>query len=76
MKYAVAHLPGIATYGQAVDIPETDLPDVKAKLRSAWVASDLDIADLPIELQVTAPGTIEAVRKPRGDRRSEWPSWS
>jgi hypothetical protein len=51
VKYAVNHLPGIAMYGQAVDIPEKDLAAVKATLRSAWIACGLSIDDLPIEMQ-------------------------
>jgi len=51
VKYAVSHLPGIATYGQAVAIPDADLDDVKARLRSAWIAAGLSIDDLPIEMQ-------------------------
>ena len=51
VRYAVSHLPGIATYGQAVAIPDKDLDAVKAKLRSAWIAAGLSIEDLPLEMQ-------------------------
>ncbi len=51
VQYAVNHLPGIAAYGTAVAIPDKDLDDVKARLRSAWIAAGLSIDDLPLEMQ-------------------------
>ena len=54
VRAAVAQLPGVATYGNAVDIPAADLPAVKATLRSAWIACGADIAEMPAELQQEA----------------------
>lgn len=54
VRAAVAKLPGVATYGNALDIPAADLPAVKATLRAAWIACGADIAEMPAELQQEA----------------------
>jgi hypothetical protein len=56
VRAAVAQLPGVATFGKALDIPDADLPAVRAALRSAWIACGADIAEMPPEL------TQEALR--------------
>lgn len=50
VRAAVAKLPGIAGYDSAIDIPAADLPGVKAKLRSAWIACGASLGDMPPEL--------------------------
>jgi hypothetical protein len=54
VRAAVAQLPGIAGYENAIDIPASDLPSVKATLRSAWIACGASIDEMPSELQQEA----------------------
>jgi hypothetical protein len=58
VRAAVAQLPGIAGYEQAIDIPAAALPGVKAVLRSAWISCGASVDELPREL------AQEALRKP------------
>jgi hypothetical protein len=54
VRAAVAQLPGVATYGKALDIPAADLPAVKANLRSAWIAAAVPLDEMPPELNQEA----------------------
>jgi hypothetical protein len=54
VRAAVAQLPGIAGYENAIDIPAADLPAVKAVLRSAWIACGAAVDAMPPELQQEA----------------------
>jgi hypothetical protein len=54
VRAAVAQLPGIAGYDSALEIPASDLPGVKSILRSAWIAANLPIDDMPRELNQEA----------------------
>jgi hypothetical protein len=54
VRAAVAKLPGVATFGTALDIPAADLPAVKATLRAAWIACGASIDEMPKELQQEA----------------------
>jgi len=51
VRAACGQVPGIATYGKALDIPTADLPAVKATLRAAWIACGASIDEMPAELQ-------------------------
>lgn len=57
VRAAVAQLPGLAGYGDALDIPAGDLPGVKSILRSAWIACGAALDEMPLEL------TQEALRR-------------
>jgi hypothetical protein len=54
VRAAVAQLPGIAQYGDALDIPAADLPAVRATLRAAWIACGISLDDMPNELNQEA----------------------
>jgi hypothetical protein len=54
VRAAVAKLPGVAAYDQALDIPAADLPGVKSILRSAWIACGADLDEMPYELNQEA----------------------
>ena len=45
VRAAAAQLPGVATYGKALDIPDSEIGDVKARLRAAWIAANLPLDD-------------------------------
>ena len=54
VRAAVAQLPGVATYGKALDIPDSEIGAVKAALRAAWIACGASIDEMPAELQQEA----------------------
>jgi hypothetical protein len=54
VRAAVAQLPGVAAPDKALDIPETDLPQVKAVLRSAWIACGAPIDEMDPVLNESA----------------------
>jgi hypothetical protein len=60
VRRAVAMVPGIGGFGTTLDIPEGDLPAVKSTLRSAWIAANLPLDEMPFELNQ------EALRKAFG----------
>lgn len=54
VRAAVAQVPGIAGFGNALDIPAADLPGVKSILRSAWIACGAALDEMPSELNQEA----------------------
>ena len=54
VRAAVAQVPGIAGYDQALDIPAAALPGVRSILRSAWIACGAAIEEMPSELNQEA----------------------
>lgn len=54
VRRAVAMVPGIAGFDQALDIPAGDLPTLKATLRAAWIACGAALDEMPFELNQEA----------------------
>lgn len=54
VRAAVAQLQNVGSYGSSLDIPAGDLPAVKAKLRSAWIACGAPVDEMPPELNEEA----------------------
>jgi len=54
VQAAVQLVPGLGAFGRTIEIPDSDLPQVKATLRTAWIQSGLDPNEMPAGLLETA----------------------